>query len=160
MRDISSILCYNRIMKISFFGHSDFLEYGLKEKVIELLIKTIGDNSVEFLLGEYGRFDGFACDCCQEIRRNNSKSKISFITPYIGKYLEDRKENLLKIYDEIIYPPIETTLKKFAILERNFWMIDQSDLVIVYVCRNFGGANTALEYAQKKNKKIINLCNL
>ena len=37
-------------MKISFFGHSDFLEYGLKEKVIELLIKTIGDNSVEFLL--------------------------------------------------------------------------------------------------------------
>lgn len=36
-------------------------------------------------------------------------------------------------------------------------MIEQSDLVIVHVKHNKGGAYTAMKYAQKMNKKTINL---
>ena len=36
-------------------------------------------------------------------------------------------------------------------------MIEKSDLVIVYVERQSGGAYAAMRYAEKLNKQIINL---
>ncbi len=36
-------------------------------------------------------------------------------------------------------------------------MIEQSDLVIIYIERKEGGAYTAMKYAEKLNKKVINL---
>ena len=36
-------------------------------------------------------------------------------------------------------------------------MIEHSNLVIVYLERNKGGAYTAMKYAEKLNKKVINL---
>lgn len=42
-------------------------------------------------------------------------------------------------------------------LLKNQWMIEQSDLVIVYIERKEGGAYTAMKYAEKLNKKVINL---
>ena len=147
-------------MKISFFGHADFCDYGLKEKTIDILTKTIGTDEVEFLFGGYGKFDSFAYECCKEIKKHNEKIKCTFVSAYLGKYLDDRKEQLLKLYDGIIYPPLENVYKKLAILKRNFWMIDESDFVIFFVERTFGGAYTALKHAKKRGKNIINLCDL
>jgi hypothetical protein len=39
-------------------------------------------------------------------------------------------------------------------------MLEQSDLVIVNVEHSKGGAYTAMKYAEKNNKKIINLCDI
>ena len=36
-------------------------------------------------------------------------------------------------------------------------MIDESDFIVFYVERNFGGAKTAMEYAKRKGKKFVNL---
>lgn len=36
-------------------------------------------------------------------------------------------------------------------------MIENSHLIIVYVKRDKGGAYTAMKYAEKLNKKVINL---
>lgn len=66
------------------------------------------------------------------------------------KYLQDN-------YDEIIYPPLEKIPKKFAILRRNEWMIDNADLVIAYIRRSWGGAAQTLKYAQKKHLPIYYL---
>jgi hypothetical protein len=46
---------------------------------------------------------------------------------------------------------------KFAIIKRNEWIVEQSDLIVVYCLRSFGGAYNALKYAKRKNKKIIEL---
>ena len=46
---------------------------------------------------------------------------------------------------------------KSAITLKNRWVVDFSDLVIVYVEKSKGGAYTAMKYAEKQNKKIINL---
>ena len=147
-------------MKITFFGHADFLGSDKEEKVVNLLQSVVKDGEVEFLLGGYGGFDSFSRACCQKLKRYSNKIKCTFVTPYLGEYLENRKESLDKLYDSIVYPPIENVFKKFAIIKRNQWMIDESDLIIVYVCRNYGGAYSALQYAKKKNKKIINLYDL
>ncbi len=46
---------------------------------------------------------------------------------------------------------------KSAITLKNRWMIEQSDLVIVYVERDKGGAYAAMKYAENLDKKRINL---
>ena len=43
-----------------------------------------------------------------------------------------------------------------AIKARNRWMVDNSDLIICYIIRNYGGAADAVKYARHKEKRIIN----
>ena len=46
---------------------------------------------------------------------------------------------------------------KYAIVARNHEMIDRSDMVVVYVKNESGGAYQSLKYAEKNQKRIINL---
>ena len=46
---------------------------------------------------------------------------------------------------------------KLAITLKNRFMIEKSDLVIVYAERDRGGAYSALQYAKKLNKDVIDL---
>lgn len=64
---------------------------------------------------------------------------------------------LLPMFDSSVYPNIEKVPKRFAILKRNEWLINNSDFLIAYVHR-LGGAHKTLEYAQKKKHiKVINI---
>ena len=61
-------------------------------------------------------------------------------------------------YDNIIIPEnLYNAHPKSVITLKNRWMIEQSNLVIVYVERNNGGAYTAMKYAKKLNKNVIQL---
>ena len=63
-----------------------------------------------------------------------------------------------KYYDSIVIP--DTLYKihpKSIITFRNRWMIERSDLIITYVNHRSGGAYTAMKYAEKLNKRVINL---
>ena len=72
-------------------------------------------------------------------------------------YLLHKKDEYTD-YSKTIYPEkIETVPKKIAIIKRNEWMIEQSDTVICYVKNHFSNAYRFFEFAEKKNKKIINL---
>ena len=33
-------------------------------------------------------------------------------------------------YDDVIFPPLESVPRKFAVLKRNEWMVEEADLVI------------------------------
>lgn len=66
----------------------------------------------------------------------------------------------MDLYDDSVYPPLENTPLRFAIVKRNQWMIDNSQLIVAYVKYSWGGATKAVTYAKKKNKQIINLCNI
>ena len=61
-------------------------------------------------------------------------------------------------YDEITIPDVcHGKHFKVAITERNRWMVEHADLVIVFVEKDSGGAYTALKYAKKLEKEVINL---
>lgn len=147
-------------MVISFFGHADFFEQEKYQKVLLDLILSLckNEDSVEFLLGGYGNFDAFAYKICLKIKKVKSRVTLTFVTPYIGKYLENRPF-LREQYDQIVYPELESVPKKFAIIKRNEWMINRSDYVICFVCKTYGGAFLSFKYAKKKNKKMINITN-
>lgn len=74
------------------------------------------------------------------------------------KEKDDYTENVSKIFDDAIYPDLETVPKRLAIIKRNEWMINNSDFLIAYVDHDWGGAYKTLEYEEKRRKiKIINI---
>ena len=59
------------------------------------------------------------------------------------------------LYDGTIYPPLENVPKRLAIIKRNEWMVDHSDVIVAYVLHEWGGANIMLQYATRKGKEVI-----
>ncbi len=148
-------------MIISFVGHrSMIISDNLSIKISEVIKANIKDaSSIIFYCGGYGDFDNCCASVCRELKRDLDNCEMVFVTPYLTAS-QQKKINLFintKLYDSIIYPPLENTPPRFTITKRNEWMIHNSDLIIAYVSHSYGGAYKTLKYAQKINKKIINL---
>ena len=145
-------------MIITFCGHSNCLfSDEEKEKLKQLLIKEIRKNpTCKFYLGGYGDFDSLCLRTLRELKTDCPDIELLFITPYLDKNYS-KLEFAKYHYDDIIFPPLESIPRKFAILKRNEWMVDSADLVIAYVKYSWGGAAKTLEYANRKKKQIINL---
>ncbi len=137
-------------MIIVFLGHSDFRESIFYENRILNILETITDiEDVSLYFGGYGAFDCFSLKCAKKYKEKCCRVKLSFITPYI--YEGYSKLDYAKaVYDEIIYPPIEQVLLKFAIAKRNEWMMRSADLVIAYVTRSWGGRQKRLSMQKSK----------
>ncbi len=145
-------------MIISFAGHSKMPT----DKKIKSILKKQLENNIQSdkpticYLGGYGDFDNLCALLCKELKETYNNIEIVYVSPYItSKQLQNPNW-----FDYSIYPPIENTPLKFAISKRNEWMINKSDLVIVYVDHNFGGAYKSLQTAKRKKKKIINIYDL
>ena len=145
-------------MTITFCGHSNCLfSDEEKEKLKQLLIKETRKNpTCKFYLGGYGDFDSLCLRTLRELKTDFPDIELLFITPYIDKNYS-KLEFSKYYYDDVIFPPLESVPRKFAILKRNEWMVDSADLVIAYVKYSWGGASKTLEYAKRKKKKIINI---
>lgn len=145
-------------MIITFFGHSNCLfNDDIKKQLKNILLDEIIKNPTsKFYLGGYGDFDGLCLRTLRELKHDFPSIEILFITPYLDKNYS-KLELAKHYYDDVIFPPIESVPRKFAILKRNEWMVEQADLVIVYVKYSWGGAAKALEYAKRKKKRIINI---
>lgn len=145
-------------MIITFFGHSNCLfNDDIKKQLKNILVDEINKNPTsKFYLGGYGDFDGLCLRTLRELKNDFPTIEILFITPYLDKKYS--KLELAKYYyDDVIFPPIESVPRKFAILKRNEWMVEQANLVIAYVKYYWGGAAKALEYVKRKKKRIINI---
>ena len=145
-------------MIITFCGHSNCLfSDEEKEKLKQLLIKEIRKNpTCKFYLGGYGDFDSLCLLTLRELKTDFPDIELLFITPYLDKNYS-KLEFAKYHYDDVIFPPLESVPRKFAILKRNEWMVDSADLVIAYVKYSWGGAAKTLKYAKRKKKLIINV---
>lgn len=145
-------------MIITFCGHSTYSgSANDEEKLIKLFDEISNGEDITFYFGGYGGFDAFCKQCATKYKQLHPNTKLLFITPYLGKWLDNRKEHLQIEYDEIVYPEIESVPPKFAISKRNEWMVQQSDHVIGYVKTHFGGAYNTLLYAHKHKKTYTNI---
>ena len=146
-------------MIITFAGHSSFIE----PEEIKVRLTTILENFlasydyISFYCGGYGKFDLFCAKALNSLKEKHRNFEIIFVTPYMMTDAGRSKSFSLQLYDSILYPPLETVPKRFAINKRNEWMIVQADLVISYIDHEFGGAYKTFAYAKKKKKKIIEL---
>jgi len=144
--------------RVVLFGHRDF--YGhrtLDERLYPLLKDLIRTKPfVEIYIGRNGEFDIYAATVVKRVQNAMGKANNEFICvlPYPEKDMEYYEE----YYDNVMIPEcIGRTHPKGAITKRNRWMVEQADLFICYVEREEGGAYTALKYAKKLEKEVINL---
>ena len=148
-------------MTITFCGHSNFsFDNTVKEKLKELLLQEIRKNpACKFYLGGYGDFDSLCLNILKEIKADFPTIELLFITPYLNDNYS-KLETAKLYYDGIIYPPLENVPRRFCILKRNEWMVDEADLVIAFVKYSWGGAAKTLEYVKRKKVEFFNLAEL
>lgn len=148
-------------MIITFLGHrSLYNKTEVLEKLKRALIDSIKQNEkTTFYCGGCGTFDNLCVSICHFIKKEYTSAEIVYVTPYLNESHQKKMKDMLNTgtYDSIIYPPLENTPPKYAIIKRNEWMVHQADLIIAYVEYSNGGAYRTLEYAKRKGKKISNL---
>ena len=143
---------------VALFGHRSvddlrFLESRLAEIIKELTEKK---EYVNFLIGRNGEFDEYGASVIKRTRKELciENSELTLVLPYKVSKIEFYE----KYYDNIIIPEsVCGAYPKNAITLKNKFMIDIADLVIVYVERDFGGAYSAMKYARKIGKTVINI---
>lgn len=137
-------------MRVTFCGHKDVydaeaVEHWLRQVCSDL----IAQGADEFLCGGYGRFDYLSATVLRDLKQQHPTIRLILVLPYLNSTI------LTDGYDETIYPPLESVPKKFAISRRNEWMVLESDIIVAYILRDFGGAAKTLQYARRKKKKIV-----
>lgn len=137
-------------MRITFCGHKEVWD---REPVERWLKQVCGDlisqGANEFFLGGYGHFDYMCASFLRDLKKIHPQIRLILVLPYLNSTM------ITDGYDETVYPPLETVPPRFAIVRRNEWMVRESDVVVAYVMRGFGGAAKTLEYARRKKKTII-----
>lgn len=139
-------------MIVTFCGHGDeTYPDEIRKKLNDTIEELIRQGANEFLLGGYGNFDKIAATAVKAQKKKYPYIKSVLVVPYINRGFDN------ELYDYSEYPPLESTPKRFAILKRNEYMVNRSDIVIAYVSHSWGGAAKTFDYALRKKKKMINL---
>lgn len=138
----------------AFFGHREIWR-DISTAVERAIRSAITEHGMTvFWVGGYGAFDFLASHCVRRLKKDYPQIKLHLILAYIPT----RKALLEDAYDRIIYPAgLELVPKRFAISQRNRWIIHHCDMVIAYVRNTYGGAYSALQQAKKKGCVILNL---
>lgn len=148
----------------SVFGHSRVLVTEQLEKILyQLFEHLILENDIKiFYFGGFGDFD----DLCHKIL-TKIKIKYPFIKrvyvfedyKFIQRPQKRRKCFREEDYEALEYFEMEYTGFYKRIYFRNCEIIDRSDFVVFYVNHTAKrGAYKAMQYAQKKKKQFLNIC--
>jgi len=143
--------------RVVLFGHRDFNEHRtLDEQLFPLLKDLIRTKPyVEIYIGRNGAFDLYAATVVKRVQIAMGKANNVFIC--VLPYPEKDMKYYEKYYDSLMIPEsIGRSYPKDAIKKRNRWMVEQADLFVCFVERKKGGAYTALKYAEKLEKQIVN----
>ena len=164
-------------MIVTFIGHRKLhFDNSFRKQLKELLLSLIDDRNADtFLFGSRSDFNNLCLDIVTEIQKERPNIKRVYVRaeyPYINKDYEDY---LLGSYDVTYIPENVIDAGKAAYIERNFHMIDKSDLCVFYYDENYkpplkpatrgritreqpkSGTKAAYEYAIRQQKEIINL---
>lgn len=148
-----------QIYTVCFFGHRELYDLQrVEEKLIPIVKELIQTKPyVAFLVGRNGEFDEYAASVIKRLQKETARenSELTLVLPYSVADIEYYQ----KYYDSVIIPEcLSRVHPKTAITARNRWMVEQSELVVVNVRRDSGGAYAAMKYAEKLNREVINLC--
>lgn len=153
----------NDKLTVSLFGHRIIEDYNFVESKLYELLRIVTQNEsreIEFLVGRNGDFDLMAASVIRKLKKETGKDNVflTLVLPYETAELKNNTESFESYYDSIeICEASANQNFKYAIVARNRDMIDRSDMVVVYVKNESGGAYQSLKYAEKNQKRIINL---
>ena len=139
----------------SGFGHRNVFE-NICDKLDEAIESAIQQGCEIFYTGAMGDFDSLFSSAVRRAKKTYPHIKLICIKPYFTNDINTNRDYYTALYDDIIIPDELAGIHyKAAIKARNRWMIDNSEIILIYTIRNYGGAYDALKYAERKGKCII-----
>lgn len=141
-------------MTVCFCGHRDIYanQDALRTWLHDSLKVLIERGAKQFYLGGYGTFDRTAAAVLRELKSTHSDFESVLVLAFLDRKI-DELDSLL--YDRTTYPPLERVPKRYAILRRNEWIVNHSDVVVSGVLHEWGGAYQMLTHAKRKAREII-----
>lgn len=131
-----------------------------------------------FLFGSHSQFDDICLKTVTKLKINYPHIKRVYVRANYPKITEQYQGYLLTLYDETFIAKRAINAGKAAYIKRNQEMIDRSDLCIFYYDKNYvpykmttsisrnasfktfdtnSGTKRAYEYANSKNKQLLNV---
>lgn len=142
-------------MICTFIGHKN-VPVGIDAVLRETVKKLIEKENVDtFYVGNHGGFDFAAKKALRILKKEYPSIKYNVVLAY----LPARSKNISNTeVEETLYPEeLENVPPKYAIIKRNYWMIDRADTVITYITNSIGNSAQFGDYAKRKGKRIINI---
>ena len=143
------------MLACTFFGHSDCPE-TIRPNLQAVLIDLIVNQNIEmFYVGNQGQFDAIVRNVLRVLKMDYPSINYAVVLAYMpGKKseYEDHSDTMLPEGIEIVHP-------RYAISWRNNWMLRQSEYVVTYITRTWGGAAQYAAKAKRLKKNVINLHN-
>ena len=139
------------------FGHRNVFE-NIRDKLDNAVEIAIAQGCGMFYTGAMGDFDSLFSSAVRSAKKVYPYIKLICVKPYFTTDINTDKDYYAALYDDIIIPDeLAGIHPKAAIKARNRWMIDNSDIVLIYTVRNFGGAYEAKRYAERNGKRLIKI---
>lgn len=160
-----------------FFGHRKVVdEESVKARLYETIEKLIISEKAEvFLFGSKSDFDKICLEVVTDMKEKYPHIHRIYVRAEYPVISDEHREYLLKHYEDTYYPNRAVNVGKAVYVERNYEMIERSDICVVYYSENYlpparknskrdlfayqpkSGTKIAYEYAVKKNKNVINM---
>ena len=154
----------------SFLGHRSIVATTeVKTRLREIIKYLIEEQGIQyFLFGSASEFDELCLRTLSELKALYPKIVRVYVRANERYLTEERKQELLKIYDDTIMPPDVENAGRASYVKRNQAMIDASAYCIFYYNANYqlvskkSGTKIAFDYAKqrKRNGKDITIINL
>ena len=143
------------MLACTFFGHSDCPE-TIRPNLQAVLIDLIVNQNIEmFYVGNQGQFDAIVRNVLRGLKMDYPSINYAVVLAYMpvkkSEY-EDHSDTMLPDGIEMVHP-------HYAISWRNNWMLRQSEYVVTYITRTWGGAAQYAAKAKRLKKNVINLHN-
>lgn len=136
----------------TFIGHRD-CSCDIKEELSLIIEHLIVHHNVRvFYVGTHGGFDKLVYSTLCELE-NKYDIKIIVVLAYLNA-----KEDKMYDIEKTVYPQeLSTTLRRYAIIKRNEYMIKHSEYLVSYVNNRFSNAYKFIELATRRGVNIINI---
>ena len=139
------------------FGHRNVFE-NISSKLDNAVEEAITQGCEIFYTGAMGDFDSLFSSAVRSAKKVYPHIKLIGVKPYFTNDINTDKDYYTALYDDIIIPDeLAGIHPKAAIKARNRWIIDNSDIVLIYTVRNFGGAYEAKRFAERNGKRLIKI---
>ena len=158
------------------FGHRKIQDKDLiREKLLHIFKELILSYEVDtFLLGSKSEFDDLCSKMLKSLKKEYPHIRRVYVRSMYPVLDEEYEQWLLEHFDETYFPPGAEKAGRARYVERNYNMIDNSDICVIYYNENYlpprrkqgkrylsdyqpkSGTAVAYKYAVKKNKIIIN----
>ena len=133
------------------FGHRDVIT-DITTALDAAVFTAVQKGCRVFMTGGNGDFDRQFALAVRRAKQHFPHIRLELIKPYFSNAWNTHKDDYSKLYDAIVVPDeLSNVHYKSAITACNRFMVT----IIAYVHRDFGGAYTAVRYAQTMQKQII-----